>query len=218
MQLAPATVIAAPNRVIIAANPRRCRLAHVDCRAIGRSPARKNLHVDVLTDLAVVVQAAQQAHRAGTLRALVAAGGDGTVAELVNRTDPGLPISVFPLGTANLLAGYLGIRPDIPTFCHTIAGGRTIQLDAGQANGRIFLLMVGCGFDGEVVDRLHRVRTGHISMWSYLKPTLASIRSYEYPELRVYCDTAHDDSAHGDSAHGDSAHGDSGHCETCARR
>jgi diacylglycerol kinase family enzyme len=27
-------------------------------------------------------------------------------------------------------------------------------------------------------------------MWSYAKPILASIRTYEYPELRIYCDSA----------------------------
>ncbi len=150
----------------------------------------RNLRVDVLTDLAGVAAAAREAHRSGSLRALVAAGGDGTVAELVNRTDPGLPISVFPLGTANLLAGYLGIQPDIPSFCQTMTAGRTIQLDAGRANDRIFLLMVGCGFDGEVVERLHRARVGHISMWNYLKPILAAIRTYEYPELRIQCEGA----------------------------
>jgi diacylglycerol kinase family enzyme len=189
--LAPATAIAEPNRVIIAANP----------RAGGGSPTSmvgrladalraQKLRADVLTNLDAVTAAAHEAHRSGSLRALVAAGGDGTVAELVNRTEPGLPISVFPLGTANLLAGYLGIRPDIPLFCQTLVAGRTVQLDAGRANGRIFLLMAGCGFDGEVVERLHRARVGHISMWNYLKPILSAIRSYEYPALRIECEGA----------------------------
>ncbi len=117
------------------------------------------------------------------------------MAELVNRTEPGVPISVFPLGTANLLAKYLGIQADIPSYCQTLLAGHTVQLDAGRANDRIFLLMAGCGFDGEVVEQLHRVRVGHISMWNYLKPILAAIRSYEYPELRIECHdvpTAHD--------------------------
>ena len=41
------------------------------------------------------------------LRAVVAAGGDGTVAEVVNRTHPDTPIAILPLGTENLLAKYL---------------------------------------------------------------------------------------------------------------
>ncbi len=50
--------------------------------------------------------------------------------------------------------------------------------------------MVGCGFDADVVYRLHRERSGHIQHASYLKPILASIRSYQYPELRVYSHNA----------------------------
>ena len=73
--------------------------------------------VNVFTDLDAVMAAADRAWRAGELRALVAAGGDGTVAELVNRTGRACRSAVFPLGTANLLAGYLSIRRDISAIC-----------------------------------------------------------------------------------------------------
>ncbi len=48
--------------------------------------------------------------------------------------------------------------------------------------------MVSCGFDAEVVRRLHESRRGHINHWSYLKPIWDTIRSYEYPEIRVHCE------------------------------
>ena len=53
-------------------------------------------------------------------------------------------------------------------------------------NGRIFLIMVGCGFDADVVHCLHLHRTGHVTSASYFNPIMASIRHYDYPELRVY--------------------------------
>jgi diacylglycerol kinase family enzyme len=70
--------------------------------------------------------------------------------------------------------------------------GTTVRLDAGRANGRVFLLMAGCGFDADVVHRMHRRRrAGHISYWSWVRPILESIRRYPFPDLRVYCDSAH---------------------------
>jgi diacylglycerol kinase family enzyme len=179
------------NRVLIAANPRAGAGSPGGIVERLASVLRHyQFRVDVFTDLDAVTAAADRAWRAGDLRALVAAGGDGTVAELVNRTAIGLPITVFPLGTANLLAGYLNIFRAFQPFARMLRRGATVRLDAGQANGRIFLLMVGCGFDAEVVERLHSNRGGHISMWSYAKPIFDSIRSYQYPELRIYGDCA----------------------------
>ena len=182
----PAADTAEPNDlVLIAANPRAGAGSPVEPSSGLASVLRHyKFRVNVFTDLDAVTAAAERAWQAGELRALVAAGGDGTVAELVNRTAVGLPITVFPLGTANLLAGYLNIYAKFQPFARMLRRGATVRLDAGQANGRIFLLMVGCGFDAEVVHRLHSTRGGHISMWSYAKPIIESIRSYQYPELR----------------------------------
>ena len=185
------------DRILIAANPRAGAGSPGGIVERLASVLRHyQFRVDVYTDLDAVTAAADRAWQAGELRALVAAGGDGTVAELVNRTAIGLPITVFPLGTANLLAGYLNIFRAFQPFARMLRRGATVRLDAGQANGRIFLLMVGCGFDAEVVERLHSTRGGHISMWSYSKPIFESIRSYQYPELRIYGDCAPRGNAH----------------------
>ena len=55
----------------------------------------------------------------------------------------------------------------------------------GPGRQPLFTLMAGCGFDADVVRRLHRQRTGNIHHLSYAKPILDSIRKYDYPELRV---------------------------------
>ncbi len=121
------------------------------------------------------------------IRAVVAGGGDGTVALVANLAPPGTPVAILPLGTENLLAKYLHITADPVKIAQTIGEGVTIQIDAGQAGERLFLLMLGVGFDAEVVRRLHDQRTGHISHLSYAKPIFEAIRNYQYPELRVYC-------------------------------
>ena len=146
------------------------------------------LHVELFDDLAMATRAADELHAAGQLRALVGAGGDGTLAELVNRTVPGVPITALPSGNENLLARYLGIGASPEEVSRTIVGGTLRRLDAGVASGRIFLLMASCGFDADVVRRLHSRRRGHVSSRSYVEPILESLWNYRYPELRVRWD------------------------------
>ena len=149
----------------------------------------KGLSVEIVTDIDELQQKAKDKLADGCLRAVVAAGGDGTAALVANRTEPKTPIAVLPLGTENLLSKYLGIRSEPEAVADVIVKAKCAHLDAGSANGQLFLLMVGCGFDAEVVRRLHEERTGHIHHLSYAKPILDSIRKYEYPELRITCET-----------------------------
>lgn len=144
--------------------------------------------VEVCPEIDRVSQRAAELLAEQRLRAVVAAGGDGTVGLAVNRTPPGTPIAVLPLGTENLLSKHLGIAPDPAAVFETIKMGAAVQLDAGRAGDRIFLLMASCGFDADVVRRLHGERHGHIHHLSYAKPILDSIRNYQYPEVRVWCE------------------------------
>jgi diacylglycerol kinase family enzyme len=143
------------------------------------------LKVEVLQDIRAVTAAAKEKQLAGRLRAVVAAGGDGTFRLVAEHTTPEMPLAILPLGTENLLSKYLEMPEDIAEIAGLIVNGRHIQLDAGEANGQLFTLMAGCGFDADVVRRLHSERTGNIHHLSYAKPIFDSIRNYEYPLLRV---------------------------------
>lgn len=175
------------NIILIAANPKagsQSRDRHL--REIADWLGARGMTVRISSDLVHVEAEAQQLHRAGRLRALVGAGGDGTLAELVNRTEPGTPIAIYPAGTANLLARYVGVSTDCETFGQMLLDAETVDLDAGRAGGRLFLSVCSCGFDAEVVNRLHEARRGHIKMFSYLRPILRTLASYTFPEMRVY--------------------------------
>ena len=119
------------------------------------------------------------------LRAIIAAGGDGTVSLLANKLPQGVPIAVLPLGTENLLAKYLTLDRRLDRLVETIEFGRSLLLDVGRANGTIFLVMASCGFDAEVVRRLHRNRKGHIHHWSYAGPIMGSMGGYGFPKIQI---------------------------------
>ena len=177
------------NEVLISANPRAgARSGSGAVQELEQALEQRDYQVEAVHDLDLLRERADAGVSEGRLRAVVAAGGDGTAAVVVNSIPVGVPLAILPLGTENLLAKYLQIPPDPERVADLICAGRTVPLDAGRANGRIFLLMVGCGFDAEVVRRLHAAREGHISHLDYAKPIIDSIRNYEYPPLRVYCD------------------------------
>lgn len=180
-------ILAATQRhVLISVNPRagyRDRTAAV--AQLRDALLEMSFTAEQFTDIAELSARAAELQAAGRLRAVVAAGGDGTVALLANKTPPGAPLAILPLGTENLLARHLGLAADPAALAKVIDDGCTHSFDMGDAGGRLFSLMAGCGFDAEVVRRLHTERKGNIHHLSYLKPIVEAIRTYEYPELRV---------------------------------
>lgn len=122
---------------------------------------------------------------------VVAIGGDGTLSLIAKHTDPDTPLVAMPMGTENLLARHFGQRNEAEAVMRTLQAGRSVQIDAGMANDRLFLIMATVGFDAEVVRSLHLRRKGHIRRSSYLKPIFQTLLRYRFPILRV---TAMDDS------------------------
>jgi len=90
---------------------------------------------------------------------VVAAGGDGTIAEVANGLmGSNTNLGVIPLGTANVLAHELGLPFSPQAVAAALAFGRTCRLWPGQihnADGaRLFVQMLGVGFDAHVVRNL----------------------------------------------------------------
>ncbi|HEV3121228.1 MAG TPA: diacylglycerol kinase family protein, partial [Isosphaeraceae bacterium] len=127
-------------------------------------------------------------------RCLVAAGGDGTVAALVNER-PEVPITVLKAGTENLFARHFGLSKRPLKLAATIATGRVVAMDLGQASGRRFSLMAGCGFDAEVVTRHHLSRIAGSGVarpthrGTYVEPVLSASISYKFPPLEITFDS-----------------------------
>jgi len=121
--------------------------------------------------------------------AVVVWGGDGTMSEVAaGLAGSDIPILPCPAGTENLLAKELRIpsRPD--RVAEILSTGQIVECDVGNVNGRDFLLIVGIGFDGEVVRRLASVRTGHISHLSYFWPIWRTFWGHNFPKIRIIAD------------------------------
>ncbi len=186
------------DRILILSNPRAgSGVGAARLSLLVEALTQRGLQIEELTELSRFSSRAAELESSGQLRTVVAAGGDGTAELVANLTPPETPLTVFPLGTENLLAKYLHLGSEPERVADAIVEGRVVRLDAGRVRDgagqtRLFLLMMGCGFDADVIHRLHEQRDGNITHLSYAKPILESIRKYRYPALRVTCHASAD--------------------------
>ena len=184
------------KHIIISVNPKSGRTSSMPrAEELRERLTAKKFTAEIATDLDYVGSTARALHAEGKLRALVGVGGDGTAAELVNRTEPLTPYAILAAGNANLIAKYFRIGKSPERLADLIEKGHTITLDAGRANGRLFLVMIGVGFDGEVVKRVHANRMesyqrgakkgAHVTNLSYAKPIIQAICQYKYPKVTI---------------------------------
>lgn len=174
------------DTVLLSVNPRAgARDGNDRVAALEEALRHRGLVTERLTEIDEVARRSAACHAQGRLRTVVAAGGDGTVSVVLNNTPVGVPLAVLPLGTENLLARYFQLDLPPEEMADLICRRHTCVLDVGRANGRLFTLMLGVGFDAAVVREVDTHRTGHIHKWSYFKPIWRTLRSYRYPKMRV---------------------------------
>jgi YegS/Rv2252/BmrU family lipid kinase len=108
---------------------------------------------------------AQQALKEG-YDILVAAGGDGTINEVINgimsSEKQGIKLGVIPVGSGNDFAHSMGVSKDVPTAVRNISRGRTRTVDLGlleddKGRQRYFANNLGVGFDANVIIRTREI-------------------------------------------------------------
>jgi diacylglycerol kinase (ATP) len=170
--------------VLIAANPKSgSGPAGQLLDSLQQAIIARGFQSEIVCDLQELHLKVDELQRHHQLEAVVSAGGDGTISTLANMLPNNVALLIFPLGTENLLAKYWGLTKDVEHACTTLVGGRTVMMDVGRANGKLFLVMLGCGFDAEVVRQMSLRRKGHIHRWSYTVPILEAIKNYSFPQL-----------------------------------
>ena len=162
--------------------------------------------LDVLVDNGIRVEVAETQHaghatqlaregvRAG-LNMVVAAGGDGTIAEVANgMIGSGAALGIIPLGTANVLAKEYRLPTAPRAIANALAYRRTKPLWPGiarmQGGERVFVQMVGLGFDGAVVHGLQPMLKRAIGRGAYVWQSVWESVAYGFPRVRLTVDGA----------------------------
>lgn len=105
------------------------------------------------------------------------AGGDGSVNEAAQGIlDSSALLALIPLGSGNGLARALKIPRDVPGALRIINAQKVKNIDAGFANGRLFLSNAGVGFDA-LVARLFAHNTGR-GLINYTRLVIDSLGKY----------------------------------------
>ncbi len=114
-------------------------------------------------------------------RQIVAAGGDGTINEVIKGvlnadSKRDVAFGVLPMGTANVFALELGLPMNHLERCwRVIERGGSRMVDVWTGNGKPFIQLAGIGFDAAVIDET-----------SYEFKQLAGPMSYVLNAMRIF--------------------------------
>lgn len=196
----------ARRRVVVihnpAAGPRRSARLQAGLAALAAEGVEVDLRETAGAGdaLRIARQAAAPAARgAARVDAVVAAGGDGTVNEVVNGLfaaavpdgapaggGPGAaaripPLGLFALGTANVLAREVGLPAGLAAQARVIAHGPLARVHVGAVHApgggavRIFTVMASAGFDARVVDGVSLALKRRIGSMAYAVAALREL-------------------------------------------
>lgn len=117
---------------------------------------------------------------------IVAAGGDGTINEVVNGlAGSDAALGLLPMGTVNVFAMELGLPSHDLEMCWDIIEGENTRLiDLPSANGKYFVQLAGVGLDAQVVKETSAVLKRNFGPLSYLI-SAAQIATRRPPRLFI---------------------------------
>ena len=186
--------------IVIAANPYRgAARPRQRVQALAAAVAAAGVPVRVIWDAGERARLLGDARALADVRCVVAAGGDGTVASVINELVADVPLAVMALGNENLFARALSAPADPLALARAILAGRTRRLDLGHATtsagARRFGLMLTAGFDAEVIHRMARWRSAggaprRVGRRHYVGLIAGALCRYRHAALEIAADGA----------------------------
>lgn len=123
---------------------------------------------------------------------VVAAGGDGTVNEVVRgihraRAFDTVTLGVVPVGTGNSFAKRLAI-PDVATAFDIVESGERRRVDIGRADGHVFVNSCVAGLTADSSSRTSVAMKRRFGVLAYVVTTLRTVPDFDSLGLTVTID------------------------------
>lgn len=122
---------------------------------------------------------------------VIAAGGDGTLNEVVNglAEKPNRPkLGLIPMGTTNDFARALHIPRDIDKALEVILKGETIPVDLGRMNNRYFINIAGGGRITELTYEVPSKLKTMLGQLAYYLKGIEMLPSFKPSDVRIEYD------------------------------
>ena len=159
-------------------------------RRIGGAMAARDVPFDIIETatpedaLAVVRAAALRGYRA-----VVAAGGDGTVALALRGTaGTTTPVGILPFGTGNQLALNFGIPLSLEEAVRVAVEGATERIDLGRIGDERFALIAGAGLDANVMAETTSEMKSRLGILAYFYAGLKNVVTAKPISYRITAD------------------------------
>ncbi len=120
---------------------------------------------------------------------MIAAGGDGTLREVLNgtmRRKGNVPaLGVLPVGTGNDFARCAGIGLNLPNAFAVLEDRHTEKVDIGIAGEKFWLNVAGMGFDAVVAKRINQGFRFTTGTAAYILAVISELRRFEPIRLKI---------------------------------
>jgi diacylglycerol kinase family enzyme len=127
---------------------------------------------------------ARELAHGGTVEAVFAVGGDGTLREVAaGLLGSDVALGPLPAGTTNVLARALGIPRRPLAAARALAAGAPRPLAVGLCGSTPFLMMVSAGFDAAVMATLSGDLKARFGMAAVVAQGLGSWWRYRFPPI-----------------------------------
>lgn len=120
---------------------------------------------------------------------VVAAGGDGTVNEVINGlAGTQTALAALPAGTVNVWVRELGLPLQPRAAAEALLNAQVRTIDLGRAGDRYFLLMAGVGFDAAVTAEVRTHEKRRLGVFAYLLHALELAWRFRGINARIVID------------------------------
>ena len=161
--------------------PRRAEMAVREMDRVGASCV-----VALTTDESGAAGRLARQMAADGCAVVFAAGGDGTINEVISGlAGTEAALGVIPAGLANVWAKEAGLSVSRGSYESLLRDGLVFDTDLGRANGRLFLLMAGIGFDADVVAKVTPANKERWRQFAYVGRAVSAGAAWQSVQAEV---------------------------------